>query len=79
MFRPGAYLRQRPQLPRSPYIVASRRGGNRSILSIASVPGVGVRLTEFSFCGETSLHMVHTLAAKTEFCKPDPFLDVYHC
>jgi hypothetical protein len=49
------------------------------ILSSASVPGFGVRLTEFNFCGEILTHMVYALAAKIEFCKPDPFWDVYHC
>jgi hypothetical protein len=32
----------------------------------------GVRLTEFKFCGEKSLHMVYALAAKIEICQPDP-------
>jgi hypothetical protein len=48
------------------------RSNLRRILSSASVPSAGVRLTEFSFCGETSPHVVYALAAKTEFCKPDP-------
>jgi hypothetical protein len=32
----------------------------------------GVRLIEFSFCGKKSPDMVYSLAAKIEFCKPDP-------
>jgi hypothetical protein len=32
----------------------------------------GGRLTEFNFCGQESPHVVCALAAKTEFCKPDP-------
>jgi hypothetical protein len=40
---------------------------------------VGVRLTEFSFCGEQSFHTVYAFTAKTEFCKPDPIFDVNLC
>jgi hypothetical protein len=40
-------------------------------LAVVNVKKRG-RLTEFSFCGETSPHAVYALAAKTEFCKPDP-------
>jgi hypothetical protein len=32
----------------------------------------GVRLTEFNYCGEKFPNMVQVLAAKIEFCNPDP-------